>query len=323
MTDTNYTYAVARIRSLEVALFSNATIDQLMACRTYEECLQFVVDKGWGDADTAVDADAILNREEEKIWEVMRQMRVDMSVFDVLMFPNQFHNLKAAIKEVCTEVDNPGIFYDDSEMDGAKMLEIIRNKDYLKLPQNMQGPAKEAYESLLHTRDGQLCDVIIDRATMEAIYAAGQQAKDDIIKNYAEDVVAIANIKIAVRSAKTAKSMEFMKRAMAECSSLNIEQLSQAALSGEEAIAEYLLGTAYAGGAEALKESTSAFERWCDNRVIQTIQPQKYKAFTIGPLVAYVLARQNEIKTVRIILSGKQNAFPDEAIRERVREMYV
>ena len=66
-----------------------------------------------------------------------------------------------------------------------------------------------------------------------------------------------------------------------------------------------------------------AFERWCDNQVIRTIQPQKYNPFSVGPLVAYVLARENEIKTVRIILSGKQNGLPEESIRERVREMYV
>ena len=30
-----------------------------------------------------------------------------------------------------------------------------------------------------------------------------------------------------------------------------------------------------------------------------------------------------EIKMVRIILSGKQNGFSEESIRERVREMYV
>ena len=53
------------------------------------------------------------------------------------------------------------------------------------------------------------------------------------------------------------------------------------------------------------------------------ISPQKYNAFTIGPVVAYVIARQNEIKTVRIILSGKLNDLPDDSIRERVREMYV
>ena len=75
--------------------------------------------------------------------------------------------------------------------------------------------------------------------------------------------------------------------------------------------------------AEALKESDTAFERWCDNRVIRTIRSQKYRAFSAGPLAAYVLARENEIKTVRMILTGKQNGLPDQAIRERVREMYV
>ena len=75
--------------------------------------------------------------------------------------------------------------------------------------------------------------------------------------------------------------------------------------------------------AEALAESPSAFERWCDNKIIQTIKPQKYNPFSVEPLVAYVLARENEIKTVRIILSAKANNLPEDSIRERVREMYV
>ena len=207
MTDTKYTYAVARIRSLEVPLFTNAAIDQLLACKTEEECLQFISDKGWGDTDTPMNADAILKREEEKIWETMKELAVDMSLFDVLSYPNQFHNLKAAIKEVCTETDNPGIFYDDCPINGEQMLEIVRNKELFRLPENMQAAAQEAYDTLLHTRDGQLCDIIIDRATLEAIYAAGKASKADIIKNYAEDTVAIADIKIAVRSQKTAKTM--------------------------------------------------------------------------------------------------------------------
>ena len=57
--------------------------------------------------------------------------------------------------------------------------------------------------------------------------------------------------------------------------------------------------------------------------MMQTMQPQKYQSFSVGPLVAYVLARENEIKTVRIILSGKRSGLSDDSIRERVREMYV
>ena len=318
-----YTYAVARIRALEVSLFSNAVIDQLIACQDYGQCLQFLEERGWGDSETSGNAEAILTREEEKIWEVVRELSIDMDNFAVLSYPKLFHNLKAAIKEVCTSDSGRHIFYDDVEISGKEMVEIVEEKNFGKLPASMQHAAEEAYEALLHTRDGQLCDVIIDKAALDAVYAAGKAAKAPIIRDYAESTVAVADIKIAVRSQKTAKSMEFMKRAMAECSSISVDQLSKAALSGQDAIREYLTGTAYAEGAEALADSPSAFERWCDNRIIQTISPQKYNAFTIGPVGAYVIARQNEIKTVRIILSGKLNDLPDDSIRERVREMYV
>jgi V/A-type H+-transporting ATPase subunit C len=165
--------------------------------------------------------------------------------------------------------------------------------------------------------------VIIDHATLDAIMEAGRASKDAIIRDYAESTVAVADIKIAVRASKTAKSLEFMRRAMASCATLNVEALAHAALSGMDAITEYLNGNGYEEAAEALEESPSAFERWCDNRIIHTIQPQKYNPFSVGPLVAYIIARENEIKTVRIILTCKQNGLSDDSIRERVREMYV
>lgn len=318
-----YTYAVARIRALEVSLFSNAVIDQLIACSDYEQCLQFLAERGWGDGDTSAGGEKMLKREEEKIWQVIKELSVDPKKFEVLSYQKLFHNLKAAIKVVCTKESGQDLFYDDVSIPGEQMLEIIREKDFGRLPANMSQAAAQAYDTLLHTGDGQLCDILIDRAALDAIYRAGLEAEDEIIRDYAGSVVAVADIKIAVRAQKTAKTMEFMKQAMAECGSISVEQLAKAALAGPEAIRDYLLGTEYAGGAEALAQSMSAFERWCDNRIIQTISPQKYKAFTIGPVVAYVLARQNEIKTVRIILSGKRSGLGDDAIRERVREMYV
>ncbi len=85
--------------------------------------------------------------------------------------------------------------------------------------------AAEALEKLLHTRDGQLCDIMIDKAALEAIYEAGKIVGEKIIANYADTMVAIADIRIAVRSRKTGKSAEFMRSAMAECGGVNVEQL--------------------------------------------------------------------------------------------------
>ncbi|MGN0393845.1 MAG: V0D/AC39 family V-type ATPase subunit [Coprococcus sp.] len=319
-----YIYAVARIRALEMSLFSQTTIEQLIAAKSYKESIQFLIEHGWGNSETDGDnAEAILNTETKRTWEVISEMVPDMSVFDVILMPDLFHNLKAAIKTVVAGETPADVFYENCSISGEQMLEIVKNKDFSLLPSYMQACAEEAYESMAHIGDGQMCDVIIDRGTLLAMMEAAKKAKDDLLKDYAENTVAVANIKIAVRSHKTAKSMEFMRRAMAPCESLNIDRLAKAALSGMDDIIKYLEETEYRGGAEALSISSSAFERWCDNRIIETIKPQKFNSFTVGPLVAYILARLNEIKTVRIVLSGKLNGLPDEAIRERVREMYV
>lgn len=323
MNELEYTYAVARIRALEGSLLTQNVIEQLMACQNETQCLQLLSEKGWGDPADMQDSAQMLQREEEKIWEVISEVAPELSVFDVMSYTKVFHNLKAAIKAVCTGDEERNIFYQDSSISGAQMLEIIKNKEFWRLPETMAGAAQEAYDALLHTGDGQLCDVIVDRAALEAIYEAGKKAEDAIIRDYAESTVAIADIKIAVRAQKTGKSPEFLKRALAPCDSIRVETLAKAVANGMEAIRDYLLGTVYAAGAEALEESPSAFERWCDNRMIETMKPQKYQAFSVGPLVAYIVARENEIKTVRIILTGKQNQFPEEAIRERIREMYV
>lgn len=324
MSETKYTYAVARIRAMEVSLFSSAAIEQLMALKSYDSCLQFLAEKGWGDADTPLEAEAILSKEQEKAWSVVKDLlKGDDAILNVLSYQNLYHNLKAAIKESMTSDSHGKIYFDDCAIDGKEMARIVAERDFGALPKHMSAAAAEAYDTFLHTRDGQLCDAIVDRAALDAIYAEGGKADDSIIRDYAESMVAVADIKIAVRSAKTSKTKEFMTRAMAACKSLSVDRLCTAALSGMDAICEYLEGTAYAGGAQALKESPSAFERWCDNQLIETIKPQKYNPFSAGPLVAYLLARENEIKTVRIILTCKYNGLPEERIRERIREMYV
>ena len=99
--------------------------------------------------------------------------------------------------------------------------------------------------------------------------------------------------------------------------------LADAAAAGTDAVVAYLDHTVYADAIDELNESVASFERWCDNRMIETIKPQIHNPFGIGPIAAYILARDNEIKTVRIILAAKRNGLPEEMLRERVREMYV
>ena len=90
-----------------------------------------------------------------------------------------------------------------------------------------------------------------------------------------------------------------------------------------DGVCSYLEKIGYSQAVSALKISKSVFECWCDNKIVENIKSQKYDSFSIGPIIAYVIARENEIKTVKIILSGKINGFDNEFIKERVRVMYA
>ncbi len=322
MADDQYLYAVARIRSKELSLLSKSDLEQLMSCKSEAECLRLLIDKGWGKSGDE-NSDQILSIEREKAWSLMKELVEDISVFDTLLIGNNFHNLKAAIKQVYTEDSFSGIYINQGTVSPELILQAVKEHNFQLLPEEMRECAEEAFEVLLHTGDSGLCDVIIDKAALETMLQKGKETGNELFAKYAEIKVAAANINIAVRSCKTKKNKDFLERAIADCDSLDKQSLIAAVLQGLDALFDYLENTAYAAAIDAIKESSSAFERWSDNIIMEHIRPQKYNPFTISPLTAYIIARENEIKTVRIILSGKRNDIADQQIRERLREMYV
>ncbi len=318
----DYTFAVARIRAKELSLLSDSDISTLMSSKTYNECINMLADKGWNTEDFS-DYEDILENQEDTLWQLMSELADDLSEFNVFFYQKDYQNLKASIKAVITNSDTEGLFFNSGSISAKKIYEAVKNKDYNSLPEHLQKCAEIATTTLLQTRDGQLCDIIIDQYALTQIYNQGINSNSEIIKLYAETFVSVANIKTAVRCNKTGKSLNFIKQALAQCSSLNIDMLAKSAAMNIEEIYNYLMITEYKGAVDALKQSASAFEIWCDNMLTKSMQPQKWEPFTIGPLVAYILAKENEIKTVRIILSAKLNNLDSQIIKERLRKMYV
>lgn len=318
----DYIYAVARIRSKELALLNAQDIEQLMASKSFSEAMKLLEDKGWGDG-TQTSAEKLLAFENEKTWSLMRELTDDLSAFDVLLLPIDYNNLKASIKAVVTQTEPQDVFIAGGTVSVETILKAAKEGDFSSLPDQMKPVAAEAYTTFVQTGDGQLCDAIIDSACLSAIAKRGKESKNEIIERYSELLVAVTDIKIAVRCAKTEKPLQFISSSLAPCNTLDVSRLATSASKGIDELYAYLAITDYSSAVDMLKQSYSAFEKWCDDEVMELIKEQKVNPFTIGPLFAYVVARQNEISIVRIILSGKINELPDEIIRERLRAMYV
>lgn len=320
----DYIYAVARIRARELALLGRQDLEQLLACHSYEECLRVLRDKGWGSGDSSNQSgEAILRAEEEKTWALIRELTDDLSPFEVLLTPTDYNNLKAAVKCVVTDMEPHQVFLPGGTIEPETMMRCVRENDFSPLPPAMGEATDKAYHALLETGDGQLCDVILDRACLSGILEQGRKAEDGVPRRYAELLTAVSDIKVAVRACKTGKNRDFLTEALAPCDTLDVERLTASACKGTEELYAYLATTPYRDALEELKISWSAFEKWCDDQVIDLVRDQRTNPFTVGPLFAYVLARRNEIASVRIILSGKLNDLDSAMIRERVRDTYV
>ena len=135
--------------------------------------------------------------------------------------------------------------------------------------------------------------------------------------------MAAADLKIVQRAVLTGRPQPFLTEALAECRTLDIRRLIEASQSGMDGIEGYIVYTPYADAIPAMKAGASAFDKWRDDRIMSLIQGEKANPFTLGPVAAYYLARQNEISMVRIILSAKRNGLDTGDVQERLRVMYV
>lgn len=318
-----YTYAVSRIHARELDLLSSSDLEQLLICPDFENALKYLTEKGYGIKDNYRSFEELEKDETEKMWELINELIPDKTPFETLLRQIDFHNLKAAIKSVFTAEEAEGYFLRGGIVEPQVILNAVKIKNYSELPEFLSETAVEATEKFAETGDGQECDIYIDRRCLETILSEGTASDISIIKDYAELFVALSDIKIAARGALTKKSKGFMQRALAECETLDVDTLAAAAGKSINDVYKYLEHTSYKEAAEKLSVSMSEFEKWTDNKIMDLIKSQKSNPFTVAPIFSYILAKQNELKAVQIILSGKKNNLPDELIRERIRDLYV
>lgn len=326
MAQEHFIYAVTRVHMHEQNLLSDADIAQMVDAPSTAAVLQMLADKGWpvqpGDAANPA---PLLARYGSEAWALMHELVGNAPEFDVLRISADYHNLKAAIKLTYTagDVAQPAYYLQGGNMDIALLQQAAVTHDFSHLPQGMAQAGQQAYETLAQTANGQLCDIVIDRACLLTLQQAAAESNSQLLQQYANLTIDIANIKAAIRCCHMHKALAFTEMAVVPAGSLASQTLIQAAATGENAIYAYLRTTPYAGAVDALQQSMAAFETWANNYMMQAIRPQRLRYESIEPLVAYILARENEIAMVRVILTAKMNAMGKDILHERMRAMYV
>ncbi|KAF0225012.1 MAG: Archaeal/vacuolar-type H+-ATPase subunit C [Erysipelotrichaceae bacterium] len=329
MKETTYAYAVGRIRANELSLLTMLDIDQLISADSYRSAITILEEKGWLEHEAHEDLDRSFKAQELKMWHLLQEISPDTSVFDSLLVRNDFHNIKASLKSfVSAQLMGTNIHEEDHfllpcTIDPNKIHQAIITRNYDDLPAFVSSAILATYEVLIRTADGQLADIMLDAKTMEEMKLRAAQSKSTFIEDVVEILCVSANIKIALRAAKTGKDKLFLETALISMKSLKKDSLIEATLKGNDELIHYLISTPFSGAVEAMKTSSSAFEKWCDDFLMAKLTKAKYVSLAVDPLIAYYIAKTTEIKNIRILLSCKHNHVASESIKERMRKLYV
>ncbi|MBQ7687928.1 MAG: V-type ATPase subunit [Clostridia bacterium] len=319
MKDSEYTYAVARIRVHETKLLTESELNTVIAAKSHEEAVRRLREKGYDLTDG--DAEA-LDKKLRETWELLQSILPDERQMDAVLIKNDFHNLKVILKALVNEKSTDGLFRFPSKYDPEELKALVFARQNDKLPPELQHCDRSAYNILTKTRFAQLGDSVIDRAAMEWSIDYAKKADDPMIEKLAQLQAALTDIKVIYRCILTGKADSFKKRAVCDCSYFSKQTLIDAAQTLNDFFA-FLASTPLQNAGRALEESPAVFEKYADDAVTELLTAGKSEIFGITPLLGYWFAVNTEILNLRIILSGKATGQSDEIIRERMRKTYV
>ena len=313
--DADYAYAVARIRANEVKLLTKQDLDGLLLSGSAEQCMSRLSDKGWGsNARGGVGTEGeLLGAEYDRMWELIKELAPDMDVFRFITVKNDYHNLKAALKARLAVTDWEHMRITPCDVSAEDMTKAVSEKQFDLLPGDMAEAADEAYDALVTWVDGQMCEMILDRAALNASLKEGRKQGGLAEKLAMLDVFA-ADIRIAYRSAMMKKSPASVRRSLAEYPGMDINQMSLRAAEGVGALKEYI-SDMDRDAAEALEKGLGQFEKLVGMRREKLLEQHKYDTLGPAPLITYIIRRESEISDVRLILAGLRNGVDPERIR--------
>ena len=81
----SYEFSIGSVRAKENSLFTNADIEQMLACKSEAELVRFLNEKGYGDGSSI---DEIIDNHTYEMWEYIRSVTPDFGIFNPFFYQN-------------------------------------------------------------------------------------------------------------------------------------------------------------------------------------------------------------------------------------------
>ncbi|HHT21310.1 MAG TPA: V-type ATP synthase subunit C [Tissierellia bacterium] len=333
MTRDDYIQASTRTRVLEKRLLSRAQYDQLVEAKDMDEVFRLLSETVYGPyfskADTPQSLDNAVDQALKDFYRDMRSMAPDKELVDIFLLKYRIHNHKVFMKELLLGEDQSDVYMDIDDGDFLERKETLMLMDEQLREREFPAYFAQALAAFDKTKDAQFIDIYADAAYFEKMLEYADELDVPMITEYVRDLIDFTNLKTLFRMRRQMRNATLVDDALIAGGNLAKNEISARFFdSVEDVVAQLKLkkvGSALQKGFEAYETNhkLASFEKYFENHSMDRLKDAKMINYGPEVLFAFMLAKETEIKNLRLILVSKLNNLPPEKIRERLRGTYV
>ncbi len=320
-------------RIYEKSLLSKSQLDRMIEAENLNDSLKYLNDTVYQNSvsklNRSEDYEIALKDALNTSFRTYYELLPSTEVVDLIAMKYEYHNLKVILKEKISGLDYSRMYINFGNFDFDKLKEEFSTGDRSSLEDRYSEVINKVYDEFLEYKDPQNIDILIDGEYFKNLKGVSETLDVELFKIYAEDLIDFTNIRTLLRCQNQKRDLEFLDRVIIEGGTIEKYKYRDHLFSTvDENSNLFKSSRIYYHLRESLKEykqtkSLSAFEKSMDDYLMEVIK--EAKKITYGPEVAfaYLLAKENEVKNLRIIFVSKLNKLPSKFIRERLRDCYV
>jgi len=330
--DTIYAYAVGRTRALETRLLDRARFDRMIDATSAEEALKVLAESDYANAVAELadvhDFESMLAAELKEAFDLILKISPKPELISIMALRYDVHNLKVLFKAKYLGIKSD-LLIPVGSLELDKMEYAVAEEDFRDLPEKLRRAAEDVSEDFLVNRDPQVIDLLLDQVLYDQLVSSAREKGINFLEGMFIRQIDLTNLKSIIRVKRMGLKRELLKNILLPHGSIPNDLLTGMLDEPLESLITMLSMSDYAdlvseGVRNWLDKGTvSSLEKLSDDYITAYLKKGKWTPFGLEPLVGYLWAKEIEIKNIRLILVGKINKLPAEAIRERIRDVYI
>ncbi len=324
MPQLSIPYAVGRISVLQKDALDASRLERLLSAPSLREAQRALSEIGW-ESGEGLDYEQLSLQRVAKACKLVRDLSPEPDISDCFLLRYDIHNLKTILKARCLG-EKPAYLSECGTLPLSKLIHAVTEHTYKDLPPILMQTMAELEKRQAAKTDAMEIDVALDHALYGMIFEKLDGKNAPVVRKFFIAKVDMVNLLMILRTNTMGKGEAFLRQILIKNGTYSVDTWLKTAAYPEklpkllDPYGKYVVSAAQAAVFESGK--LPALEKAMDDYLLSLFTPYRIASLSLEPIIGYLLAVEREAAAVRLILAGKANGFSQEAIRERMRELY-